>query len=107
MEDSKRRAFVKQQATTKKKLDGSLPPKVMGQAAKRKSPKKADHPPKKPKVVLGSIVGESPATVKLPPKPGPRKRKGLRAGEDPVTKKPPRPPPRGLPVRLQANFFHH
>ena len=67
MEDSKRRAFIKQQATAKKKLEGSLPPKVMGKVAKRKPSKKADHPPKKPKVVLGSIVGETLATVKLPP----------------------------------------
>ena len=67
MEDSKRRAFIKQQATAKKKLEGSLPPKVMGKVAKRKPSKKADHPPKKPKVVLGLIVGETPTTVKLPP----------------------------------------
>ena len=61
------RAFIKQQATAKKKLEGSLPPKVMGKVAKRKPSKKADHPPKKPKVVLGLIVGETPTTVKLPP----------------------------------------
>ena len=44
MEDSKRRAFIKQQVAAKKKLEGSLPPKVTGQAnpsTKRKSSEKA------------------------------------------------------------------
>ena len=88
MEDSKRRAFIKQQAA-KKKLEGSLPPKT-GQAnpsTKRKLSKKVDCPPKKPKVVTGSIVGKTPASSKLPPKPGLGKGKGLMKGLDPVTKK--------------------
>ena len=35
-----------------------------------------------------SVVGETPTTSKLPPKPSPRKGKGLMVGEGPVTKKP-------------------
>ena len=52
MEDNRRRAFIKQQVATKKKLEGSLPPKVTGQtnsSTKRKPSKKVDHPPKRPK----------------------------------------------------------
>ena len=46
-----------------------------------------DHPPKKPKVVTGSTVGETPATSKLPPKPCRGKGKGLMKGVNPVRKK--------------------
>ena len=52
-----------------KKLEGSLPPKT-GQAnpsTKRKPSKKVDRPPKKPKIVMRSTVGETPAINKLPP----------------------------------------
>lgn len=48
-----------------------------------------DRPPKKPKVVTGSIDGETPATSKLPLKPGPGKGKGLVKGPDPVIEKRP------------------
>ena len=92
MEDSRKRAFIKQQAVAKKKLEDSLPPKVTGQAnpsTKRKLSEKADHPPKKPKVVTRSIVGETPTTSKLPPKPGPGKGKDLMTSQGLVTMKPP------------------
>ena len=46
-----------------------------------------DHPPKKPKVVMGSIVGESPTASKLPLKPGLGKGKGLMKGLDHVIEK--------------------
>ena len=86
MEDSKRRAFIKQQAAAKKKLEGSLPLKT-GQAnpsTKRKSFEKVDLPPKKPKVLMRPIVGETFATSKLPLKPGLGKGKGLMKGQVPV-----------------------
>ena len=73
MEESGRRAYIKQQAAAMKKQERSLPSKVMGQAnpsTKRKSSEKEDHPPKRPKVVTGSTVGETPTTSKLPLKPG-------------------------------------
>ena len=46
-----------------------------------------DHPPKKPKVVTGSIVGKTPTASKLPLKPSPGRGKGLMKGLDPVTEK--------------------
>ena len=69
MEDSSRWAYIKQQAATKKKQEGSLPPKATGQAnpsTKRKLSEKVDYPPKKPKVVTRPNAGKTPA--KLPPK---------------------------------------
>ena len=86
------RAFIKQQATAKKKHKGSLPPKVTGQAnpsTKRKPSEKVDRPPKKPKVVTGLTVGETPATSKLLPKPSSGKGKGLMKGANPITEKRP------------------
>ena len=74
--DSRRRAYIKQLAAAKKKLKGSLPSKVMGLAnpsTKRKPFEKVDCQSKKPKVVTGSVIGETPTTSKLPPKPSPRK----------------------------------
>ena len=90
MEESRRRAYIKQQAAARKKQEGSLPPKVTGQAnpsTKRKPSEKVDRPPKKPKVMTGPTVGETPNTSKLPSKPG--KGKGLMTSEVPVTKKHP------------------
>ena len=55
--------------TAMKKLEGSLPPKT-GQAnpsTKRKPSKKVDRPPKKPKIVMRSTVGETLTINKLPP----------------------------------------
>ena len=46
-----------------------------------------DRPPKKPKVVMGPIVGETPDTSKLPPKLGLGRGKGLMTGADPVVEK--------------------
>ena len=54
---------------------------------KRKSSEQVDRPPKKPKVVMGSTVGETSATSKLPLKHGSRKGKGLMKGANPITKK--------------------
>ena len=56
-------------------------------STKIKSTKRVDRQPKKPKVT-GLVFGETPATSKLPPKPGPRKGKGMMVGEGLVTKKP-------------------
>ena len=67
-----------------------MPPKVTGmahQSTKRKPTKRVYQQPKKPKVT-GLVFGETPTTSKLPPKPGPRKGKGMMVGEGPVTKKP-------------------
>ena len=90
MEDSKRQAYIKQQDAAKKKQKGSLPPKAMDQvnpSTKRKPSGKVDHPPKKPQVLTGPNVGETPA--KLPLKPGPRMGKGLMKGHVPFTKEHP------------------
>lgn len=54
---------------------------------KRKPSNKADHPPKKSKVATRSIVGEIPDASKLPPKPVPRKEKGLMTGQVPTAEK--------------------
>ena len=54
---------------------------------KRKPSEQVDRPPKKPKVVTGLTVSETPATSKLPLKHGSRKGKGLMKGADPITKK--------------------
>ena len=54
---------------------------------KRKTSDKVNRPPKKPKVVTGSIVGETPLTTRLPPPPRPGKGKGLMRGHGPVSKK--------------------
>ena len=92
MEDSKRRAYIKQQATMKKKQEGSLPPKGTGPinpSTKRKLSDKVDCPPKKPKVVTGLVIGETLDTSKLPPKLGPRKGKGLMTGHVSVTEERP------------------
>ena len=67
MEESRRRAYIKQQAA-KKKHEGKLPPKAMGQvdqSTKRKPTEKVDRLPKKPKVMTGPNAGETP--TKLPP----------------------------------------
>lgn len=68
MEDSKKRAYIKQQATAKKKLKGSLPPKTSSAhlSTKRKPSKKLDCQAKKPKAVTGPVAGET-STFKLPP----------------------------------------
>ena len=67
-----------------------MPPKVTGMAhpsTKRKPTKRVYQQPKKPKVT-GLVFGETPTTSKLPPKPSPRKGKGMMVGEGLVTKKP-------------------
>ena len=67
MEDSKRRAFIKQQATIKKNQQGSQPPMGTGPAnlsTKRKPSEKTDRLLKKPKVVPESVVGLKVETKK-------------------------------------------
>ena len=89
MEDNRRRAYIKQQATTKKKQEGSLPPKVTGQtnpSTKRTPLDKVDYPPKKPKVTRPNA---SKTLAKLPPKPGPGVEKGLIKGPVPVAEERP------------------
>ena len=84
MEESRRRAYNKAQATKKKQET----PKATGQAHssnKRKPSEKVDHPPKRPKVVTEPTVGEA-TTGKLSLKPD--MRKGLMTGGEPLTKKP-------------------
>ena len=59
MEDCKRRAYIKQQATTKKKQEGGQNLKGMGMAnpsTKRKPLEKTDRLAKKPKVAPESVV---------------------------------------------------
>ena len=59
MDDSKRRAMIKAQAAKKKEF-GDVDPKGTGSSnpsIKKKQPSKGDHPPKKPKVPLDSVVG--------------------------------------------------
>ena len=71
MEESRRRAYIKQQVA-KKNQEGSLPPKATGKAnssTKRKPSEKVDCPPKKPKVVVEPTVGKTAAIGKLPHKP--------------------------------------
>ena len=92
MEDSRRRAYIKQQATVKKKQEGSLPPKGTGPvnlSTKRKLFDKVNCPPKKPKVVTRLVIGETLDTSKLPPMPGSGKGKGLMTGHVSVTKERP------------------
>ena len=84
MEESKRRAYIKAQAT-KKKQEGKIAPKAKGQAdptTKRKPSDKVDCPSKKPKVMTGPNASEIPA--KLLTKPGLGVRKGLMKGPAPV-----------------------
>ena len=58
MDDAKRRAMIKAQATKKKEF-GEMDPKGTGSSnpsIKKKQPSKGDRPPKKPKVLLDPVV---------------------------------------------------
>ncbi|KAL0008763.1 hypothetical protein SO802_010265 [Lithocarpus litseifolius] len=60
MDDTRRRAIIKQQASAKKKQEGGQPSKGTGSAhssTKRKQPEKSDRLPKKPKTVPEPVVG--------------------------------------------------
>ena len=96
MEESRRKAYIKAQAT-KKKQKSSKATAQAHPSSKRKPSEKVDRPPKKPKVVAKPIVGETAATGKLPPKPG--KGKGLMTGWGTCHQETPHPPSQGLPVR--------
>ena len=94
MEDDKRRAYICQQAAmqAKKKQKEGVPPKgtaPLNSFIKRKTTDKIDCPTKKPKVVTGSTIGETPPTTKLPPPSYPEKGKGLITAQGPVSKKRP------------------
>ena len=96
MEESRRKAYMKAQATKKKQKSS----KAIAQAhpsSKRKPFEKVDRPPKKPKVVAEPTVGETAATGKLPSKPG--KGKGLMTWWGTCRQETPHPPSRGFPVR--------
>lgn len=77
MEEGRRKAYIKAQATAKKKQDGSFPPKSITQIppSKKRSSEKSNCPPKKPK-----------ETAMLP---GRRKGKDLMKGQVPDAPKPP------------------
>ena len=88
MEDSKRRAFIKQQVAKKKQEETQPPKGKANPSTKRKLSEKTDHLSKKPKVVHESIVGLKAKTKKMVTPIGPGKGKGLMMG--PVhTEKPP------------------
>ena len=92
MDESKRRAFIKQQAAAKKKQEGSLPSKARGQAnlsIKRKPLIKTDHTSKKPKVTPESAIGIKAETKKTATLLAQGKGKGLMTGHVPVTETPP------------------
>ena len=66
MKKSKKKAYIKAQATKKK----PKAPKATSQAhpsTKRKPSEKLNRQPKKPKVVTEPTVGETATTDKLPP----------------------------------------
>ena len=76
----------------KKQKEKGLPPKGTGPInlfTKRKLSDKTDRPPKKPKVVTGSIVKETLDSNKLPPPPRPRKGKGVMTGQGSIIEKRP------------------
>lgn len=85
MDDAKRRALIKQQAAKKKQdpTSGSSNPSMKRQL------EKPDRQVKKPRYVTGLPAVHEPVTVKLPPKLGVGKGKGLMTKPDPVQEKAP------------------
>ena len=91
MEDNKRRAYIKQQAT-KKKQDGIQLPKGTSPAnptTKRKPSEKTDCLPKKPKVAPKSIVGLKVEAKKTVTPLAQVRGKGIMTGPVLFTEKPP------------------
>lgn len=89
MEKGKRRAFIKQRATARKRQEGGLPNKgtsSVNPSTKRKLSEKIDCPPKKPKVMKVATVS---ATTDPKKSPLVRKDKGLMTGQVPVAEKHP------------------
>lgn len=86
--ESKKRAFIKQQAAIRKKEGTS----ASNSSIKRKPSDKTDRQPKKPMVTVGS-GGVTPTKAKLPP-PSSWKGQGLNDGLRPRRRKMPRPPSR-------------
>ena len=92
MEDSKRRAYIKQQAIAKKKQEKSQLLKGTGPAnpsTKRKSSEKIDRLPKKPKVTPELFVELKAEPKKMTTPFSQGRGKGLMAGHFLVTEKPP------------------
>lgn len=81
MEDRRRKAYIKQQATVRRK-EGTGPSNL---SMKRKLLAKTDRTPKKPKVMVRSVGVILEA--KLPPPPVHGKGKGLMIGKGPVNEK--------------------
>ena len=76
----------------KRKEEGVPPTRGMGpikQFIKRKMTDKVDRPPKKPKVLITPIVGETSLSTKLPPPPRHRTGKGLMIAKGPVVEQGP------------------
>ena len=82
MEDRRRRAYIKQQATARKK-EGTG---TSNSSTKRKPVDKTNHLPKKPKVMVGPVEVTRTET-KLPPLLVHGKGKGLMMGQVPVDEK--------------------
>lgn len=90
MEDSKRKAYIKQQAAAKKKQERILPPKtgLAHPSTKWQPSKKLDRQAKKPKVVTGLAAEKTSGPFKLLTTLSPGKGKGLKVSPDPVKEKP-------------------
>ena len=82
MEDKRRRAYIKQQATARKK-EGTG---TSNSSTKRKPVDKTNHLPKKPKVTVGPVEVTRTKT-KLPPPLVHGKGKGLIMGQVPANEK--------------------
>ena len=90
MDAARRRAYIKQQATMKKQVDGTF--KGTGSSnpsTKRKPQEKTNHPQKKPKTAPETVVGLKAKTKKTVTPIGIGRGKGLMKGPDTVPKKPP------------------
>ncbi|XP_075640614.1 uncharacterized protein LOC142612399 [Castanea sativa] len=91
MDAARRRALIKQQAAVKKKQEGNLPPKtgLSIQSAKRQPSEKVDCHSKKQKLVTGLVAVQGSGELKMPPKLGIGRGKGLMTNPDPVKERPP------------------
>ena len=77
----------------KKRKEEGVPPTrgtgLIKQFVKWKTTNKVTRPPKKPKVLITPIVGETSLSTKLPPSPRHRTRKGLMTAKGPVVEQGP------------------
>ena len=100
MEDSKGKAYIKQQAAAKKVV-AKEGPKGMGLAhpsSKRKPSKKTNRPPKNPKVVPESVIGLKAEPKKMATPLGQGRGKRLMTGHVPITEK--------SPILLRENSWY-